>query len=216
MTTILLLDDEIIFTDSLRFMLLQEMSELSISSFTSIQSAGNLHHRNQVKEYDFVFIDLNMKNGDVEKTIQHFLSLNSKIILFVSHLDNHLHLLLKLLTYDLHGVLLKTMDSKSMLAVIKLLFMGERYLPQSISLLVWNKFISLHQPKKIKRPTDLLSEREWEILEFISLGMSNRTISKNIFLSENTIKNNIATLFKKIGVKDRTSAAIIAYTRGWL
>ncbi|XXM73193.1 response regulator transcription factor [Lysinibacillus sphaericus] len=213
MTSILLLDDEIIFTDSLRFMLLQEMNEISITSMTS---AEQLHQINYVKQYDYVFIDLNIKHADVEKMVQHFLSLNSKIILFVNHIDTHIQLLLKTLTYDLHGVLLKTMDSTTILTVIKLIFMGQCYLPQSVSLLVWDNYKSMNQPNKKMRPAGLLSDREWEILEFISLGMSNRAISKSVYLSENTIKNNIAVLFKKIGVKDRTSAAITAYNRGWL
>ena len=57
-------------------------------------------------------------------------------------------------------------------------------------------------------PFSLLTEREKEILSYISKGCSNKEIASKLFLSEKTIRNTITSIFKKINVKDRVQAAI--------
>jgi RNA polymerase sigma factor (sigma-70 family) len=55
-----------------------------------------------------------------------------------------------------------------------------------------------------------LSNRELEILEKLSQGKTNRQIAEELYLSENTVKNHLYRIYKKIGVNSRT-AAIIYY-----
>jgi DNA-binding NarL/FixJ family response regulator len=55
-----------------------------------------------------------------------------------------------------------------------------------------------------------LSVREREVLELIGEGLTNRQIGERLFLSEKTVKNYTATLYGKIGVQQRTQAAVYA------
>ena len=55
-----------------------------------------------------------------------------------------------------------------------------------------------------------LSQRELEVLSLVARGMSNKLIAKNLFISEKTVKNHLYSIFKKIGVSDRTKAALFA------
>jgi len=55
-----------------------------------------------------------------------------------------------------------------------------------------------------------LTEREKEVLDLVAEGMLNREIAKKLFLSEKTVKNHLNTIFKKIGVTNRTNAALYA------
>ncbi|MFD1552466.1 hypothetical protein DNU06_10455 [Putridiphycobacter roseus] len=55
---------------------------------------------------------------------------------------------------------------------------------------------------------DKLSNREQEILELLATGMSNKEIGENLFLSVNTVKTHILSLYNKLDVKNRTQAAI--------
>ena len=55
----------------------------------------------------------------------------------------------------------------------------------------------------------LLSEREQEILQFISRGWQNKEISSEIGISEKTVRNTISNIFKKLNVNNRTEAARI-------
>ena len=63
------------------------------------------------------------------------------------------------------------------------------------------------------RPSPLiepLSERETEILTLITNGASNREIAKRLFLAEGTVKNHVTNILGKLGVRDRTQAAVKA------
>ena len=51
-----------------------------------------------------------------------------------------------------------------------------------------------------------VTPREWEILELIANGMSNREIAEKLFVSENTVKTHSSRLFDKLGAKRRTQA----------
>lgn len=213
MIHILVIDDDIIFKDSLQHMLLNEMDEILI---TSIESHKHNPLFKLAKNIDIVFIDLGIKHFNVTEMIQHFMKQDVRVVLFVPSLEQQATLLLECLTFKIHGVLLKNMDPSLMMHAITLLFCGQKYMPQAISFLIWEAYILLKKPLSPSRPQEILTEREWEVLELLSIGMSNKEISQSIFLSENTIKNHVASLLKKLSVKDRTSAVIKAYQNGWI
>ena len=68
------------------------------------------------------------------------------------------------------------------------------------------------EPMPLKEST--LTKRETEILCQLSKGYSNYEISRNLNISENTVKKHISNIFIKINVKDRTQATIYAYEIG--
>lgn len=59
-----------------------------------------------------------------------------------------------------------------------------------------------------------LSHREMEVIQLLTKGRSNKEISSTLFISEDTVKSHLKTLFSKLGVKDRTEAAISAVRHG--
>lgn len=59
-----------------------------------------------------------------------------------------------------------------------------------------------------------LSEREREVLRLLAKGLGNSEIAKTLFLSEGTVKNYVSVIFSKLGVTDRTQAAILAIRSG--
>jgi DNA-binding NarL/FixJ family response regulator len=59
-----------------------------------------------------------------------------------------------------------------------------------------------------------LSEREREVLRLLADGLGNSEIAKTLFLSEGTVKNYVSMIFSKLGVTDRTQAAILAIRSG--
>ncbi|MCB0161630.1 MAG: response regulator transcription factor, partial [Caldilineaceae bacterium] len=61
-----------------------------------------------------------------------------------------------------------------------------------------------------------LSEREKEVLGLVARGLSNREIADELFLAEGTVKNYVTTILQKIGVRDRTQAALRARELGLL
>jgi len=60
-----------------------------------------------------------------------------------------------------------------------------------------------------------LSEREREVLRLLASGLGNSEIARTLFLSEGTVKNYVSVIFSKLGVTDRTQAAILAIRLGY-
>jgi DNA-binding NarL/FixJ family response regulator len=65
-----------------------------------------------------------------------------------------------------------------------------------------------------KKEIDDLTERELDVLRLLASGSSNSEIARRLFLSEGTIRNYLSTIFNKLGVADRTQAALIAIQAG--
>jgi DNA-binding NarL/FixJ family response regulator len=61
-----------------------------------------------------------------------------------------------------------------------------------------------------------LSPREMEILELVIQGMSNREIAYHLGISHQTVKNHMTSILSKLGVADRTQAAVYALRHGWV
>ena len=61
-----------------------------------------------------------------------------------------------------------------------------------------------------------LSTREMEILRLVVAGMSNKGIAYHLGISHQTVKNHITSILSKLGVSDRTQAAVYALRRGWV
>jgi len=66
-----------------------------------------------------------------------------------------------------------------------------------------------------KRPAGL-NASQVAILRLISLGHSNREIAADVHLSENTVKTHVQEIFRKLGVRNRVEAAILAGKAGWI
>ncbi|BCL83335.1 DNA-binding response regulator [Ktedonobacteria bacterium brp13] len=61
-----------------------------------------------------------------------------------------------------------------------------------------------------------LSTREVEILDYIARGNSNKEIAKSLKISDQTVKNHITSILKKLSVNDRTAAVVHALRHGWI
>ena len=61
-----------------------------------------------------------------------------------------------------------------------------------------------------------LSSREMEILDYIARGNSNKEIARALKISDQTVKNHITSILRKLAVNDRTQAVVFALRRGWI
>ncbi len=71
---------------------------------------------------------------------------------------------------------------------------------------------SIHGPTNL--PADDLTEREYEILGYVARGESNREIGEALFITEGTVKNHVSSILSKLGLRDRTQAALWAREHG--
>lgn len=66
------------------------------------------------------------------------------------------------------------------------------------------------------QPFTPLSTREIEVLDHIARGSSNKQIARTLKISDQTVKNHITSILRKLGVNDRTQAVVFALRRGWI
>ncbi|GII84008.1 DNA-binding response regulator [Sphaerisporangium siamense] len=71
-------------------------------------------------------------------------------------------------------------------------------------------------PEPPPPPTDALTPREVEVLRLVALGWTNREIAARLYLSEGTVKNHISRVLTRLGLRDRTQAAVHAHDLGLL
>jgi DNA-binding NarL/FixJ family response regulator len=99
--------------------------------------------------------------------------------------------------------LLKDTPCQEILEVIRAVSQGERYVPAEIG----TKLAA-----RMERPN--LSDREYEVLTLMAQGKSNKAISSELDISENTVKFHITNVMIKLGARDRTHAVVNALRQG--
>jgi len=102
------------------------------------------------------------------------------------------------------GFLYKDVDPDALLRAIRSAHDGNTVLaPQAASLLA-------SQPDRDVRGIGALTAREREVLGLLARGKSNREISRALLVSEKTVKSHVSAILAKLGVADRTQAALLA------
>jgi len=110
------------------------------------------------------------------------------------------------------GYLLKDAPSEKLAEAIRVAARGESFLQPSVAAKVVAEFSRLtdQRSKLSPRLIDPLSDREVEIVRLIGSGANNREIAETLFLAEGTVKNHVTSILGKLGVRDRTQAALKA------
>jgi DNA-binding NarL/FixJ family response regulator len=116
------------------------------------------------------------------------------------------------------GYLLKDVSADKLVEAIRAAARGESFLQPSVAAKVINEFARLAEtqtPTAIAElPTEMLSEREAQVLRLLASGASNKEIAVALNLAEGTVKNHVTSVLGKLGVRDRTQAALQAKALG--
>jgi len=155
------------------------------------------------KKPDVVLMDLRMPGLGGVETILTLLSEfpAAKIIVVTTYdLDEDIY---RAIQAGAKSYLLKDMPRDQLIATIREVSLGRHKLPPGV----------LSRLDERARREDL-TDREMQVLQLIVKGRSNKEISSALFISEDTVKFHLKALFTKLGVQDRTEAAINAIRHG--
>ena len=112
------------------------------------------------------------------------------------------------------GYLLKDTPREELIAAIKGTAAGKTHVDPGVARML---FTRIAQPTAAAPETSIgesLTDREREVLRLVARGFSNADIAGRLYLSEGTVKNYVSSVFTKLGVSDRTQAAVIALRYG--
>jgi len=112
------------------------------------------------------------------------------------------------------GYLLKNVTPEDIRSTVERAAEGEPMLSGEIAGRVLREFERERDEERYREQLAGLTGREEEILKLLATGESNREIGRRLFISEQTVKNHVASIFRKLQVNDRTKAALLAVKLG--
>lgn len=212
---ILIVDDQPRFREGLRTVLTAE-PDLEVAGEAGNGEAALAEARRLSP--NVVLMDLRMPGLDgIQATRRMRLQMPSAAVLVLTAFDDD-EQVFEALRSGAVGHLLKDAAPESIAEACRAVARGESVLQPSIAAKVLAEFNRLsHAVPRLPIPAlvEPLSQREREVLHKLTEGMSNKEIGIALSLTEGTIKNHLTSIFSKLGVLDRTQAALMAREYGW-
>lgn len=208
---VLLVDDQALFREGLQT-LLSVWPDIEV-----VGQAGNGQEaitQTAALQPDVILMDLRMPvlNG-VAATRHIQASQPSSRVIVLTTFDDDEHIFDGLRAGAV-GYLLKDVSSEKLVEAIRATARGESFLQPSIAAKVLAEFARLNTTPtpapKIQPLVEPLSSRESEILQILATGASNKEIASKLYITAGTVKNHITNILGKLGVRDRTQAALKA------
>jgi DNA-binding NarL/FixJ family response regulator len=113
------------------------------------------------------------------------------------------------------GFLLKDASARELTDAVRIVASGDALLAPSITKRLIGEFSRMGAPRGPSRARlDDLTERETEVLALVAQGLSNAEIAGHLVVAEQTVKTHVGRILVKLGLRDRTQAAVFAYETG--
>ncbi|MFT5571190.1 MAG: two-component system nitrate/nitrite response regulator NarL [Cryomorphaceae bacterium] len=206
--TILVVDDHPLFREGVVTTLVES------GYFDVVAQAGNKEDAIiQAEKHlpDLILLDVSMPGGGIETAneISRRVPIIKIIMLTVSEQEHDVQAALKA---SARGYVLKGVASEDLISILRDIDNGESYISTNLAVNLLMR--STEESEKETQEEFDLNDRERQILEKLSIGMSNREIADDIFLSEKTVKHYMTNIMHKLHVSNRVQAAIKAYEMG--
>jgi len=207
---ILLCDDQAVIRDGMEMLLQLEKDFQVVGSaqdgFEAVELAAK-------KQPDLILMDLKMPgmNG-IEATREIRKKYPDMKILVLTTYDDD-EWVFDAIRAGASGYLLKDTPRQKIVEAIRGTMDGKSFVDPAVAGKLLNQVASNQtQPASILK--DKLTERELDVLRLLAKGMTNTDIAGTLHLSEGTVRNHVSAILEKLGVSDRTQAAVIAIQHG--
>ena len=177
---------------------------------------------NLIKKYqpDIVLLDMNMPDRDGLQGIIEIekLEVETKVLALSGYDDADL--IFRAMKLGAKGYVLKTMASAQLIYAIEEVLNGKIYLPLALSSRFFEYFQQSFREETAKQESNeenllsYLTQREEEVLELLTQGVTYKGVAGKLFISETTVKTHVNNIFQKLQVNDRTQAVLYAINHG--
>lgn len=210
MIRVLIADDHAVVRQGLRtFLELQD----DIEVVADVTEGGAAVEAAREHLPDVVLMDLVMPHvGGVEAIRRiHELRPQARVLVLTSFLDDEK--LFPALRAGAAGYLLKDVEPKELVRAIRTAHSGEALLHPAVAARLLEEY---SREGRDAGADSGLTEREREVLELIGRGLPNKLIARELGIAEKTVKTHVSNILPKLGVSDRTQAALYALRHGLL
>lgn len=220
MTNIVLIDDHKLFREGIKRILEFEDDFQVVAEGNDGSEAVELIEQNRP---DVVIMDINMPDVNGVEATKNLIDRfpDTKVIILSIH-DDESYVTHALKTGAL-GYMLKEMDTDELVNAIKIVSDGGSYVHPKVTHNLLKDYHRLSSREgegfervEYRKPLHLLTRRECEVLQLMTDGKSNRSISETLYISEKTVKNHVSNILQKMNVNDRTQAVVTAIKNGWV
>ena len=108
------------------------------------------------------------------------------------------------------GYLLKDSSIDEVAQAIRVVAEGQSLISPSMAVKLLDEFKEMSRTDREQVPTPRLTDRELEVLRLVATGLNNREIAKQLFISENTVKNHVRNILEKLQLHSRMEAVMYA------
>lgn len=149
---------------------------------------------------ELVFADKEMAIANNFMAIQRFKDdyPEGKFVIFTTEIDQDI--LRAAVDFDVDGIIFQDASQTDVLASINLVIRDQRVLPEDVQ-------AAIDELEHHRLLLNELSERELEVLKLVASGKSNSQISKELYITVNTVRFHLANIYQKLNVSNRTEAA---------
>lgn len=159
---------------------------------------------------DVVLLDINMPEVNGLEVLEKLRNKGSKQKVLILTIHNEVEYLMKAIEIGVSGYVLKDSESAVLKKAIYAVKSGENFIDATMTPLLKEQNYLKEIQREVRSKDKLLSTREIEVLCSLAEGLYNKEIASKLQISEKTVKNHVSNIFKKIGVSDRTQAAVYA------
>lgn len=209
---ILLAEDHLVVREGLRQLLKQEKDLSVVGEASDGEEAAQLAAQ---LEPDLVVIDIAMpKLNGIEATKRIKMSSPATAVLILSAYDNDAYIFASL-EAGAAGYLLKTAGGDELINAIRAVYSGEPVFHPVVARKVIDYFRRSAKASYEAQPSEVLSEREMQVLKLAAKGMGNKSIAHALSLSTRTVEGHLRSIFNKLGVASRTEAVLYGLRKAW-
>ena len=204
----LIVDDHAFVCVGLKATLLDGLSDIKVSTASDGAKALDILLNDSI---DLAVIDLFMPGGDggfdfIDTVCQTYPKLP---IIVLSASENPAHIR-KCLDIGAKGFVTKSAPKEILFTAITKVLAGDRYIPSALLTAQGDDGRGNSDLQaSADNVTQLLTERQLEILALISKGLSNKLIARELFLSENTVKVHVSAILRALSLSNRTQAGLV-------
>lgn len=159
---------------------------------------------------DLILMDIRMPDGDGLEATGKIKSAMPHIKIIILSVSDDVQDFFEAIKCGAQGYLLKNMEPEYWLDYIVSVAKGDVPISRVLAVKILQEFAG----QKQIAPDGRLSEREKEVLQLISQGMSNKEISENLYISESTVKNHLRNILDKLHLQNRMQLIAFAYKNG--